>query len=108
MKFCDLAQFMHHNYEEKANAGEFIAILIDAILDDMALEETANPIYELSKSTREAYYSGRLSISQKKAAIIAPRIDEAKFADYVDTYSFDALNHMRDKLVEFGFDVEPT
>lgn len=106
MKFCDLAQFMHHNYGEKATASEFVAVLIDAILDDMALEETANPIYELSKSTREAYYSGRLSISQKKAAIIAPRIDEARFSDFVDTYSFDALNHMRDKLIEFGFDVE--
>ena len=79
MKFCDLAQFMHHNYGEKATASEFVAVLIDAILDDMALEETANPIYELSKSTREAYYSGRLSISQKKAAIIAPRIDEARY-----------------------------
>ena len=34
MKFCDLAQFMYHNYEEKANAGEFVKMLIDAILDD--------------------------------------------------------------------------
>lgn len=109
LKFCDLVQFMHHNYEEKANAGEFVAILIDAILDDVALEnDSSNPIYGLGKSTREAYYSGRLLISQKKAATIAPRIDEAKFADFVDTYSFDALNHMKDKLAEFGFDVEPS
>lgn len=109
MKFCDLVQFMHHNYEEKANVGEFVAILIDAILDDTALEkDSSNPIYRLGKSTKEAYYSGRLPISQKKAAAIAPRIDEAKFADFVDTYSFDALNHMKDKLVEFGFDVEPS
>ena len=109
MKFCDLVQFMHHNYEGKANAGEFVAILIDAILDDVALEnDSSNPIYGLGKSTKEAYYSGRLPISQKRAAAIAPRIDEAKFADFVNTYSFDALNHMKDKLVEFGFDVEPS
>ena len=38
--------------------------------------------------------------------MIAPRIDEAKFADFVNTYSFDALNHMKDKLSDFGFDVE--
>ena len=48
LKFCDLVQFMHHNYEEKANAGEFVAILIDAILDDVALEnDSSNPIYGL-------------------------------------------------------------
>ena len=109
MKFCDLAKFMHHNYEAKANASEFVAILIDAILDDKALEnDSSNPIYGLGKSTKEAYYSGRLPISQQKAAALAPRIDEAKFADFVDTYSFDALDHMKDKLAEFGFDVEPS
>lgn len=108
VRFCDLVQFMHHNYEAKANAGEFVAILIDAILDDAALEkDSSNPIYSLGKSTKEAYYSGRLPISQKKAAVIAPRIDETKFAEFVDTYSIDALNHMKDKLSEYGFDVEP-
>ena len=89
MKFCDLAQFMYHNYEEKANVGEFVKMLIDAILDDASLEkDSPNPLYELKKSTLEAYYSGRLRIAQKKAAAIAPRIDEAKFADFMDTYSF--------------------
>lgn len=109
MKFCDFVQFMHQNYEVKTNAGEFVAFLIDAILDDAALEkDSSNPIYELGKSTKEAYYSGRLPISQKKAAAITPRIDEAKFADFVSTYSFDALNHMKNKMAEFGFDVNPS
>lgn len=107
MKFCDLARFMHNNFESRANASEFVAILIDAILDDTALEkESSNPIYGLGKSTREAYYNGRLLISQRRAAMIAPRIDEAKFADFVKTYSIDALSHMKDKLSDFGFDVE--
>ena len=45
MKFCDLVQFMHHNYEVKKNAAEFVKILIDAILDDEALEKAApNPL----------------------------------------------------------------
>ena len=109
MKFCDFVQLMHQNYEAKTNAGEFVAVLIDAILDDAALEkDSSNPIYGLGKSTKEAYYSGRLPISQKKAAAITPRIDEAKFADFVNTYSFDALNHMKDKMAEFGFDVDPS
>jgi len=109
LKFCDFVQLMHQNYEVKTNAGEFVAVLIDAILDDAALEkDSSNPIYELGKSTKEAYYSGRLPISQKKAAAITPRIDEAKFADFVSTYSFDALNHMKDKMAEFGFDVDPS
>lgn len=109
MKFCDLVQFMHHNYEKTVNAGEFVKILTDAILDDEALEKASpNPIYGLKKSTLEAYYSGRLPISQKKASALTPRLDEAKFADFVNNYSFDALNHMKDKLVEFGFEVEPS
>ena len=109
MKFCDFVQLMHQNYEAKTNAGEFVAVLIDAILDDAALEkDSSNPIYGLGKSTKEAYYSERLPISQKKAAAITPRIDEAKFADFVNTYSFDALNHMKDKMAEFGFDVDPS
>lgn len=107
MKFCDLIQLMHNNFEERAKASDFVAILIDAILDDTALENDAsNPIYTLGKSTREAYYNGRLLISQRRAAMIAPRIDEAKFADFVKTYSIDALSHMKDKLSDFGFDVE--
>ena len=32
LKFCDLVQFMHHNYEEKANAGEFVAILMPSLM----------------------------------------------------------------------------
>lgn len=100
---------MHHNYETKMNAAEFVKILTDAILDDEALEkDSPNPLYGLGKSTLEAYYSGRLPISQKKASALTPRLDEAKFADFVNTYSFDALNHMKDKLAEFGFDVEPS
>lgn len=109
MKFCDLVQFMHHNYEAKMNAAEFVKIVTDAILDDVALEkDSPNPLYGLGKSTLEAYYSGRLPISQKKASALTPRLDEAKFADFVNTYSFDALNHMKDKLAEFGFDIEPS
>lgn len=107
MKFCDFVQLMHHNYEEKANASEFVKILIDAILDEEALEkDSPNPLYGLSKSTLEAYYSGGRSISQKKAAQIVPRISEEVFAEFVDKYSIDALDHISDKLSEFGFDVE--
>ena len=108
MKFRDLAKFMHENYEAQINAGDFVPVLIDAILDDEALEKDkeANPLYALGKSTKEAYYSGRLLISQKKARAIAPRIDEHKFAEFVDTYSLDALENMRDKLAEFGFEVD--
>ena len=108
MKFRDLAKFMHENYEAQINAGDFVPVLIDAILDDEALEKDkeANPLYALGKSTKEAYYSGRLLISQKKARAIAPRIDEHKFAEFVDTYSLDALDNMRDKLAEFGFEVD--
>jgi hypothetical protein len=106
VRFCDLAQFMHEKYEVRVNAGEFVAILIDAILDDEALEkDSPNPIYGLKKSTKEAYYSGRLSISQKRAAQIVPRLSEEKFAEFVNDYSMDALDYMRDKLSEFGFDV---
>ena len=101
MKFCDLAKLTHHNYEKLVNAGEFVKMLVDAILDDVALEnDSSNPLYKLKKSTLEAYYSGRLPISQKKASALTPRLDEAKFADFINTYSFDALNHMNDKLVE--------
>ena len=69
MRFCDLVQLMHHNYEEKINAGNFVPVLIDAILDDESLEKKKepNPMYALGKSTKEAYYSGRLPISQKRA-----------------------------------------
>lgn len=107
MKFCELVQFMHHNYEKTVNAAEFVKILTDAILDDEALEkESPNPLYKLAKSTLEAYYKGRLPIAQKRASALAPRIDEAKFADFVNEYSFDALNHMSEKLAEYGFDID--
>lgn len=70
MRFCNLVRLMRENYEIEINAGEFVPVLIDAILDDEALEKDkeANPLYALGKSTKEAYYSGRLLISQKKGA----------------------------------------
>ena len=106
VKFFEFAKLMHDNYEEKANAGKFVVILIDAILDDEALEkDSPNPLYGLGKSTLEAYYSGRRPISQKKAAQIVPRLSEETFAGFVETYSMDALDHIRDKLAEYGFDV---
>jgi hypothetical protein len=106
MKFFEFAKLMHENYEEKANAGEFVLILIDAILDDEALEKKEpNPFYETGKSTREAYYSGRRLLPQKKAAQIVPRLSEETFAEFIDDYSMDALDHIRDKLSEYGFDV---
>lgn len=107
MKFCDFAKLMHDNYEEKANAGKFVVILIDAILDGEALEKAEpNPLYGLGKSTLEAYYSGRRLISRRKAAQIVPRLSEETFAEFVETYSMDALDHIGDNLLEFGFDVE--
>lgn len=106
MRFSEFAELMHNNYERKVNAGEFVIILIDAILDDEALEKAApNPLYRLGKSTLEAYYSGRRSISQKNAAQIVPRLSENTFAGFVETYSEDALNHIKEKLAEYEFNV---
>ena len=106
MRFSEFAKVMHDNYEKSERVDEFVKILIDAILDQTALEkETPNPLYGLGKSTLEAYYSGRRLISQRKAAQIVPRLSEETFADFVDSYSMDALDHIRDKLSEFGFDV---
>jgi hypothetical protein len=48
VRFFEFAKLMHDNYEEKAKAGEFVVILIDAILDDTALEkDSPNPLYGL-------------------------------------------------------------
>ncbi len=106
MKFCELAKIIHNNYERKVNSADFAKILIDAILDDEALEnDSPNPLYDLSKSTLEAYCSGRRHISQKVAAQIVPRLSEDKFAEFIETYSEDALVHLRDKLNEYGFEV---
>lgn len=45
VRFFEFAKLMHDNYEEKAKAGEFVVILIDAILDDAALEKAdPNPL----------------------------------------------------------------
>ena len=109
MRFCEFAKFMHENYEANANDSEFVSILIDAILDESALEKEGNPnpIYGLSANTRLAYYSGKRQISQRKAAQIVPNLSEESFDNFVSDYSMDALEHMRDKLGEYGFDVEP-
>ncbi len=107
MRFCHLAKFMHEKYEENVTVAEFVPILIDAILDDEATEKAEpNPLYKLKKSTLEAYYSGRLPLSQSKAGQIVPRLSEEHFADFVNTYSMDALLYMKDKLLEYDFDVE--
>ena len=53
MKFCDFVQLMHQNYEVKTNAGEFVAVLIDAILDDAALEKDYSVYAELAKKKAE-------------------------------------------------------
>ncbi len=108
MYFYELVQLLHHNYEEKIRASEFVVLIVDAILDDQAIEKEKepNPLYQLKKSTLEGYYSGRRKLSRNNAAAIAGRIDEAKFADFVDNLSFDAVNHLRDKLMEFDFEVE--
>ena len=78
MRFCEFAKFMHENYEANANDSKFVSILIDAILDESALEKggNPNPIYELSANTRLAYYSGKRQISQRKAAQIVPNLSE--------------------------------
>ena len=109
MRFFDLIQLMHQHYEIKISAGEFVPTLIDAILDDASLEEgrEANPLYVLGKSTKEAYYSGRLPMSKKNAAALLPRMDEERFATFVNTCSYDALVNIGEKLAEFGFDVDP-
>ena len=67
MRFCEFAKFMHENYEANANDSKFVSILIDAILDESALEKggNPNPIYELSANTRLAYYSGKRQIFHK-------------------------------------------
>lgn len=70
---------MHHNYGEKATASEFVAVLIDAILDDMALEETANPIYELSNQRERPIIAADCLFHRRKLQLLLRELTKQDF-----------------------------
>lgn len=109
MTFSDFLKLMKQHYEIKISVKDFVPALIDIILDDASLDDDheSNPLYALGKSTREAYYSGRLPMSKDNAAALSPRLDEERFAGFINNYSYDDLVIIAEKLGEFGFEVDP-
>lgn len=114
MKFCDLAKVLHkYRMNRSEKTSECVKVLTDAILDDIAMESLGdsnkekNPMYGKGESTLQSYFNGTRNISQKDAALIAGRVDEAHFADFVNEFSFDALAQLSVDIQAFGFDVYP-
>lgn len=115
LKFCELAKILHKYRRNRSETTAMcVKILADAILDDVAIEkigtadEDVNPMYRKSDSTLQAIYNGtRLKISQEDAGIMLSRVDEAYFANFVNSFSFDALTQMSDDVSKYGFDAHP-
>lgn len=115
MRFCELAKILHKYRRDRSETTAMcVQILTDAILDDMAIEEIgienrdANPMYGKEKSTLQAIYSGkRLNISEEDAGLMLSRVDEAHFADFINSYSYDALVQMSADVSAYGFDAHP-
>lgn len=112
MKFCDLARLIHkYRINKNETTSMCVKILTDAILDDVATEANIdvepNPLYVKADSTLQAFFNGTRQISQADAGILLSRLDEAKFADFVNAYSFDALSQMSIDVQSYGFDAHP-
>lgn len=115
MKFCELAKILHKYRRDKSETTAMcVKILTDAILDDVAIDkigsadEDVNPMYQKKDSTLQAIYSGtRLKISQEDAGLMLSRVDEAHFADFVNSYSYDALVQMSEDVCAYGFEAHP-
>lgn len=115
MRFCELAKILHkYRLNKRETTAMCVKILTDAILDDVALESLGgsgkeyNPMYEKADSTLQAIYSGtRLQISQEDAALMHGRIDEEKFVEFVNSFSYDAIAQISKGVQEYGFDATP-
>lgn len=115
MRFCDLAKVFHkYRVDNTENVAMCVKILTDAVLDDVAMESLGNtdkdinPLYAKAPSTLQAIYNGsRLMIAQEDAAAMLGRADEAHFADFVNSYSYDALVQMSEDIQAYGFDAHP-
>lgn len=115
MRFCELAKILHKYRRDRSETTAMcVQILTDAILDDVAIEKIglenrdANPMYGKEKSTLQAIYSGkRLNISEEDAGLMLSRVDEAHFADFINSYSYDAFVQMSDDVSAYGFDAHP-
>lgn len=88
--------------------------MTDAILDDIAMESFGNSgkklnlMYGKSDATLKAIYNGsRLKISQEDAALMSGHTDGEHFADFVNTFSVDALSELSSDMQLFGFDAHP-
>lgn len=83
--------------------------MTDAILDDIAMESFGNSgkklnlMYGKSDATLKAIYNGsRLKISQEDAALMSGHTDGQHFADFVNTFSVDALSELSSDMQLFG------
>lgn len=115
MRFCDLARIFHkYRLDSTEDTAMCVKILTDAILDDVAMESLGNtnkeinPLYGKGKSTLQAIFTGtRLMISQDDASAMLGRADEEHFAEFVNSYSYDALVQMSEDVRAYGFDAHP-
>lgn len=108
MRFFELARLLHQFYDVKTNASKFVCILVDSVFTDEALEQSnPNPLYKKKKSTLEAYYSGRLSISSADARTLNSLITEERCISFMASYSYDTLAEIRDHMAKYGFKLQP-
>jgi len=111
MTFSSLMQLFDKYFGgETSNAGDFLMMLVDNFMEDpttnadkeKAEKEKYNPFAGLQSDTLRGYVNGKRPLPQKHAKAIRGKLDRAKFADFVYSFSSNALSSLCKELMSHG------
>jgi hypothetical protein len=114
MPFSELVQLLKFYFGGQANnIGEFLVELVDNFMEKPSTEADKkkaadgvyNPLAELQYETLKDYCNGKRAFPDKHASVIRGKMDKPRFAEYIESFSIDALSALQGDLVKYGINV---
>jgi len=115
LTFSELAKGIFPFCSDGQNIEDYILALIERLMETptscedihKANDGTYNPLASLQANTIRKIYNGSRTISSQNAAIIIKHLDKAKFQDYINELSGDALFGICTVLAGLGITSTP-
>lgn len=97
LNFSDYAKILYPYIGGKNTKSDFIIEITNQIMEEPASEEDKkaeeedeyNPMSKLDPNTLQKIFDGSRSLSKKNAREIVKHLDKSRFADYINTFSYD-------------------
>lgn len=105
MEFSHFLNMLFPNIGGKATQSEFVLTVTENIMEEQPGKDDNdcnNPLAKLEPDTLDRYFNGKKQLSKPNARAILGKRDKERFAEYLNTFSYDTVEAIGNAMVENG------